>query len=192
MFEVATQTAIAPQPSAGTLYHPAARQDGKPVGVCGAPHDLQAPPKLFADLGDNMFIGAICPNELAATPAIVPGAFALGKERLPHQLAARAIRNAGTMNNHHPPQAQHVDHNMALAAIGLLVHIHASGFASFRSFHALTVDNRGARLRIAPGVLSAVFTTIVFSRVHNPFCVQRQKYPYPVAHGGKLHGNIRH
>jgi hypothetical protein len=53
MFEVATQTAIAPQPSEGTLYHPAARQDGKPFGVCGAPHDLQMPPKLFADLGDK-------------------------------------------------------------------------------------------------------------------------------------------
>jgi hypothetical protein len=102
MFEVPTQAAIAPQPAKGTFYDPAARQHNEPCGLCGTSHDFQLPPKLFANMGRNIPIGAIGPDEFQPTPAIVDVAFEGLKEALQYQLAARPIRHASavtTINN---------------------------------------------------------------------------------------------
>ena len=57
------------------------------------------------------------------------------------------------MHDHGEQQPQHVDDNMALAAIGLLVHIHPPRFAPFGGLDTLTVDNGGTGLGLASRLL---------------------------------------
>ena len=149
MFEVPTQSPIPPQPSQRPLHHPAAGQQRKPFSVWWAAHHLQVPSALLADLRANMRIAAIGPNELEPTPAVVDGAFNAGKECLQHQLTARTIRNARTMDDDQQQQPQHVDHNMALAPRCLLMDIPPARFAALRGLHTLTVDNGGTGLGLS-------------------------------------------
>src|SRR5262245_54881934 len=140
MFKVATQPTIAPQPAKGALHHPPPGQYDKPLGVRGSAYHLQTPPKLLANIRRDVLVGPIGPDEFETTPTIMDVAFNLRKELAHDQFAARALGHARTMHDHGEQQSQHVNDKVALAAIGLLVHLHPSCLPAFGGLDTLTVD----------------------------------------------------
>ncbi len=153
MLKVFTQAPIAPQPAKGPFHHPAARNDDKACGARWAPRDFQLPPAVLFDPGSDSLIPTIGPQQLQPTPAVVHTALNAREEFRQHHLAPRAVREAGLMDHHQQEQPQHIDHDMAFAAIDLLVDIGAPLLASLRRLHALTVNTGSTGLRIAPGLL---------------------------------------
>jgi hypothetical protein len=68
---VSAQTPIPSEPSESAFHNPATRSDLKSFGFGRATHNLESPTELLFDPGDDVFVSAISPNQLEATPAIV-------------------------------------------------------------------------------------------------------------------------
>ena len=71
VFKVFAQTTIPTEPAEAALDHPATRQDLEALGACGPAYDLQRPTEMLLDPVCDIFIRAVCPDQLQATPAIV-------------------------------------------------------------------------------------------------------------------------
>src|ERR1700682_2297884 len=106
MFIVACQTAITPKPAEGALGHPPPRQHLETLAARFALDDLQNPAELLTDVGDNILIGAIGPDQLKPTPAVVNTALVTVEERLQGQLAAGAVLQTRTVHDHQQQKAQ--------------------------------------------------------------------------------------
>ena len=154
MLKVFAQAPIPAQPSECPFYDPAAGDHDKALGARGPTGDLQVPSARLFDPGDDGFITSISPDQLQATPAIVDTPLYAHKEFRQEDLPSRTVGDASTMHYHQQEQPQDVHHDMAFAAIDLLVDIGPALFPAFGRLDALAIDNgrtgRGQSARLLP------------------------------------------
>lgn len=131
------------------FHYPSSRQHHKPLRLFRAADHLKHPAALLLHPTDNPGVCPIGPDQFQAAPAVVEAAFDPLKQLLQDQLAALAIRNASTVDDHQQQQAQCVYNDMSFATNDLLMHINAARLAAFTGFDTLAIADGGRRLRLA-------------------------------------------
>jgi hypothetical protein len=137
-------------PTEGALDDPSARQVLKPFGIFWAFHDFQDPSEMAVDHLNDGSVSPIGPNQLQAAPAIIKAAFYMLELFLQSKQSSSSILQTGTMNYNQQNRPQGVHDQVPLASWGLLMHIHTTFFAAFRSFDTLAVyrdEEKPARLQ---------------------------------------------
>src|SRR5689334_2083281 len=74
------------------------------------------------------------------------------EELLERLVTAQTILKTSTMNHHQQQQPQSIRDNVTFPSRCLFVDIYTALFSTFRSFHALAIDDRGTRLGVASGL----------------------------------------
>jgi hypothetical protein len=125
MFEVACDTAVAPDPGEGALHDPSFRQDGEAFRSRIAAHDLQRPLACLRDRcgGGRSLISLVGEHDLDEGKA--PAGVLVEHPRRPV-----AILHVRRMDHDPQHQAKRVDEQVLLDALGLLARVIA-GFLRF-------------------------------------------------------------
>jgi hypothetical protein len=96
---VSAQTPIPSEPSESAFHNPATWSDLKSFGFGRTTHNLESPTELLFDPGDDVFVSAISPNQLEATPAIVDTMLDALEQSCQNKFTAIAIWDTRSMDN---------------------------------------------------------------------------------------------
>src|ERR1043166_1274061 len=142
-FVVSHKTPVAHEPAKRALNNPAARQDRKALGRCGALDDLHF--ELRPVIADPLLKG------LPAVSAVYPEFSQLGEpscDLLQNLLSPFSLRTTGWGNGHAQQQPQGIHQNVPLASVDLFAGIKPNLAPMAVGFDALAIQYGGAGLGV--------------------------------------------
>src|SRR5213082_1284852 len=149
---VLAEPAILPQPSEGTLDHPAARENLEPL-VCAEDDGEEPVAKLRRPPDQLAGVAAVCPDDLQP------------REKAPqlrqHQPGADPVLDRGAVHHHGEQKARGIDYDVPLAALDFLARVVPTEppfsvvFTDWLStMAALGVGARPSRTRVCSRIVS--------------------------------------
>lgn len=142
-FVVATESAIAPQPTEGPLHDPASRQYLEGVKVGALYNFDRAAPQPAGPLQQRSGVAAIGPDMFDASTSF------LAEEGSQQLLGAIPVLNVRRQDQDPEHQADCVDQDVAFTSVDLLARIVTPLVAGLGTLGALAVDDRSPGLRLS-------------------------------------------
>src|ERR1035438_3125076 len=149
-FVVATQPAIAPEPSKGSFHNPAPWQDFESTHIVRAFDNFKQATHVPFDPTDQLSsVATIGPDE--------PKSFVDPRETIQQLARAITVLHVGGQHHHHQHQPHRIDQEVSLTSVNLLAGVITALAPGLTAFNGLTVENGCRRLSLFASFESDLF-----------------------------------